>query len=230
MVVAKETIELAFLAAIQHLPPRPRAVLILRDVLGWSASETAEALDGTVAAVNSALQRARARLQDLGRPDVDAWAPVGPPSDEERALLQRYMDAHARADAAAVIELFGDDVRFTMPTSSTAVGADRFDGRDAVAVFFDELFGPDNPGEWRLVPTRANGQPAAANYLRRWDDIHLPGRHVRRAARRAWRGRRDHDLRRLRVRRVRAPVDAVTDLAADDRRLSLLGMPRLAGV
>ena len=120
VLVAKETIELAFLAAIQHLPPRPRAVLILRDVLGWSASETAEALDGTVAAVNSALQRARARLQDLGRPDRRRWAPVAPPSDEERELLQRYMEAHARADAAAVVELLGEDVMFTMPTSSTS--------------------------------------------------------------------------------------------------------------
>jgi RNA polymerase sigma-70 factor (ECF subfamily) len=165
VVVAKETIELAFLAAIQHLPPRPRAVLILRDVLGWSASETAEVLDGTVAAVNSALQRARVRLQDLGRPDRHGWVPVGPPSDEERVLLQRYMDAHARADAAAVVELFGDDVRFSMPPEQAA-----YEGRVAVAGFFHELFGPENLGDWRLVPTRANRQPAAANYLRRWGD------------------------------------------------------------
>jgi RNA polymerase sigma-70 factor, ECF subfamily len=165
VVVAKETIELAFLAAIQHLPPRPRAVLILRDVLGWSASETAEVLDGTVTAVNSALQRARKRLQDLGRPDRDVSVPVGPPSDEERELLQRYMDAHARADAAAVVELFGDDVRFSMPPEAAA-----YEGREAVAAFFNELFGPENLGDWRLVPTRANGQPAAANYLRRWGD------------------------------------------------------------
>jgi RNA polymerase sigma-70 factor (ECF subfamily) len=165
VVIAKETIELAFMAAVQHLPPRPRAVLILRDVLGWSASETAEALDGTVPAVNSALQRARARLQALGRPGREAWSPVQPPTDDERMLVQRYMDAHARADAAAVIELLGDEVRFSMPPQEV-----RVEGRDAVATFFRDLFGPDNPGDWRLVATRANGQLAAANYIRAWGE------------------------------------------------------------
>ena len=165
VVVAKETIELAFLAAIQHLPPRPRGVLILRDVLGWSAQETAEALDGSVAAVNSALQRARARLQELGRPGRLEWSPLVPPTPEERRLVQRYMDAHARADAAAVIGLLGADVRFSMPPELA-----RYEGRAAVAAFFGELFGADNPGAWRLVPTGANGQPAAANYVRAWGE------------------------------------------------------------
>jgi len=165
LVVAKETIELAFLAAIQHLPPRARGVLILRDVLGWSARETAEALDGSVAAVNSALQRARARLQELGRPGRLEWSPLVPPTVEERRLVQRYMQAHARADATAVIELLGDDVRFSMPPELA-----RFEGREAVAGFFEDLFGPGNPGDWTLVPTRANGQPAAANYVRAWGE------------------------------------------------------------
>ena len=164
LVVAKETIELAFLAAIQHLEPRPRAVLILRDVLGWSAAETAEVLEGSVPAVNSALQRARARMQDFGRPSQHDWSPVTPPSEDERRLVQRYMDAHHRADANAVIELFGPDVRFSMPPDLA-----RFDGLESVAGFFRDLLGDENPGEWRLVPTRANGQPAAANYLRQWD-------------------------------------------------------------
>ncbi len=165
VVIAKETIELAFLAAVQHLPPRPRAVLILRDVLGWSARESAEALDGTVPAVNSALQRARARLQALGRPGRLEWSPLQPPTDDERILVQRYMDAHARADAAGMIELLGDEVRFSMPPQEV-----RFQGRDAVAGFFRDLFGPDNPGAWRLVATRANGQLAAANYVRAWGE------------------------------------------------------------
>jgi RNA polymerase sigma-70 factor (ECF subfamily) len=165
VVVAKETIELAFLAAIQYLPPRPRAALILRDVLGWSASETAEALDGSVAAVNSSLQRARARMRELGRPGRLEWSPVTAPTEEERQLLQRYMDAHARADAPAVIALLGEDARFSMPPQMA-----RFDGRAAVAGFFDDLFGADNPGNWRLVPVRANGQPAAANYVRAWGE------------------------------------------------------------
>jgi RNA polymerase sigma-70 factor (ECF subfamily) len=164
-VIAKETIELAFLAAVQHLPPRPRAVLILRDVLGWSASETADVLDGSVPAVNSALQRARARLQELGRPGRLEWSPLVAPTDEERHLVQRYMDAHTHADAAAVIELLGDDVRFSMPPDLA-----RFEGRAAVAGFFNGLFGVDNPGDWHLVATRANGQPAAANYVRAFGD------------------------------------------------------------
>src|SRR6266496_1821852 len=79
--------------------------------LGWSAQETADALEGSVAAVNSALQRARARLRELGRPGRLEWSPLAPPTQQERRLVQRYMDAHARADAAAVIELLGDDVR-----------------------------------------------------------------------------------------------------------------------
>ena len=172
VVIAAETIGLAFLAAIQHLPPRPRAVLILRDVLGWTAAETAAALDETVTAVNSALQRARGRLRELGRPDESGWAGTVAPTDEERALLQRYMDAHVNADAAAVIELLGVDVHLTMPTviDEQVQEQTRFDGRRAVAGFFRELFGRDGPGEWRLVPTRANRQPAAANYLRRWGE------------------------------------------------------------
>ena len=172
VVVATEAIELAYLAAIQHLAPRPRAVLILRDVLGWSASETAAALDESVAAVNSALQRARDRLRQLGPPDESGWAGVATPSDAERALLQRYMDAHARADAAAVIEMLGEGVYLTMPTvvNQQVQEQTRFDGRAAVAGFFRDLLGPHNPGDWRLVPTRANRQPAAANYLRPWGE------------------------------------------------------------
>jgi RNA polymerase sigma-70 factor (ECF subfamily) len=162
VVVARETIALGFLATMQHLAPRPRAAVILRDVLGWSPSEIADALDGSVAAVNSALQRGRARLHELGRPGRLAWTPVQPPTDEERSMLQRYMDAHARSDAGAVIALLGPDVRFSMPPELA-----RFEGRDAVADFFRDVLGAASPGEWRLVPTRANGQPAAANYVRR---------------------------------------------------------------
>lgn len=136
--------------------------MILRDVLGWSPSEIADALDGSVAAVNSALQRGRARLHDLGRPGRLAWTPVRPPTTDEHSMLQRYMDGHARGDAGAVIALLGPEVRFSMPPELA-----RFEGRDAVAAFFNDLLGDDSPGEWQLVPARANGRPAAANYIRR---------------------------------------------------------------
>ena len=170
LVVANETIALAYLAAIQHLAPRPRAVLILRDVLGWSANETAAALELSVAAANSALQRARARLRELGPPDDSGWADTTPPTDDERALLERYMDAHARADAESIVAMLADDVLFTMPTLLADPGEPtRYDGRAEVAAFFRNLFGARNPGDWRLVSTRANRQIAAANYVRPWD-------------------------------------------------------------
>jgi RNA polymerase sigma-70 factor (ECF subfamily) len=114
-VVARETIELAFLATIQHLPPRQRAVLILRDVLGWPAKQTAEALDGSIASANSALQRARATLREhLPERRLD-WAPSAEPTERERAVLRRYMDAVERGDLETVAELLAEDVRATMP-------------------------------------------------------------------------------------------------------------------
>jgi RNA polymerase sigma-70 factor (TIGR02960 family) len=159
-VVAKETIELSYLAVIQLLPPRQRAVLILRDVLDWSASETAAALDMTVAAANSALQRARATLDERlpARDAVAAEANV-----DERALLDRLIDAHERADVAAAVALMRDDVRITMPPRPWL-----FEGLDVVRPMLEEGLGAE--GVWRLVLTRANRMPAAASYLRAWDD------------------------------------------------------------
>jgi len=115
LVVARETIELAYLAAIQLLPPNQRAVLILRDVLDWSAAETAALLDTSVASVTSALQRARATLKGNRPPEPATWTPSTVPSADERALLQRYMDAHARADAQALVAMMREDIRLTMP-------------------------------------------------------------------------------------------------------------------
>src|SRR6516165_5446258 len=106
--VSRETISLAFLAAIQLLPPRQRAVLILRDVLSWSAAEVAELLATSVPAVNSAAQRARATLRDKwpdGRLD---WAPAAEPDPGQRRLLQRFIDAHEQADPEALIALLRD--------------------------------------------------------------------------------------------------------------------------
>jgi len=165
VVVANETIRLAFLAAIQHLPPRQRTVLILRDVLGWSAKETASLLEATVASVSSALQRARATMKQHLPPRRLEWAPGSDPSQEERALLLRFMDATERGDAAALAALLSEDARLTMPPLPTW-----WEGREAIVAAMAE--GPFLPefGHLRLVPTRANGQPAAAVYLRRPGD------------------------------------------------------------
>jgi RNA polymerase sigma-70 factor, ECF subfamily len=163
VVVDKATIELAFLVAIQHLPPRQRAVLILRDVLDWSAKETASLLNASVAAVNSALQRARGTLKEHLPERRLEWAPGADPTEGERRLLERYMDANDRGDAAALTDLLTEDVRFTMPPDPTVVV-----GLEAVVGYWVEGgFGESSWGELRTVLTRANRQPAVANYLRR---------------------------------------------------------------
>ncbi len=160
VVVARETIELAFIAAIQHLPPRQRAVLILRDVLGWSAKETASLLEASVGSVNSALQRARATLRDrLGERRME-WARPSEPSREERELLRRYVDAHERADADALAELLREDARLTMPPHPTW-----YAGREAILIATRQGFNPEF-GHIRTLIAAANGQPAAAHYLR----------------------------------------------------------------
>jgi RNA polymerase sigma-70 factor (ECF subfamily) len=160
VVVAKETIELAFIAAIQHLPPRQRAVAILRDVVGFSANETAALLEASVAAVNSALQRSRATLRErLGERRTE-WAPGSPPSETERELLRRYLDAHERADAHALADLLLYDARLTMPPHPVW-----YDGRTAILIASQQGFDPEF-GELRSVATAANMQPAAAHYLR----------------------------------------------------------------
>jgi RNA polymerase sigma-70 factor (ECF subfamily) len=164
--VAKETIELAFIAAIQLLPPKQRVVLIARDVLGWSAAESAKLLETSVAAVNSALQRARATLQQRLPPQRSEWARGRDPSAEERALLDRYMDATNRGDAAAIAELLRADALFAMPPAP-----EWWAGREAiVAAWVEGGFGSASFGEFRTLLTRANGQPAVAGYLRRPGD------------------------------------------------------------
>ena len=160
-VINQETIELTLLASIQHLSPRQRAVVILRDLLGWTPGEIATTIGLSTIAVNSLLQRGRTRLGRLGAASLTS-RPPSPPTASERVLLDRYIDAHARADAAAVVALLAAEVRFTMPPLQM-----HYDGRAAVATFFHQLLGPSSPGEWRLVPTAANGHLAALNYLRR---------------------------------------------------------------
>ena len=158
--VSRETITLAFLAAIQLLPPRQRAVLILRDVISWPASEVAGLLDMSVAAVNSALQRARATLRDQWPDGRLGWAPAAEPDSEQRRLLQRYIAAHERADPEALIEMLRHDVRLAI---SPQVG--EWNGQAEVGNALRD--GMNSLGRWRLLPIRANGQPGAAGYLRR---------------------------------------------------------------
>jgi RNA polymerase sigma-70 factor (TIGR02960 family) len=161
--VARETIELAFLAALQVLPPRQRAAFLARDVLGMTAAETAELLDTSVSAANSALQRARATMQDHLPSHRLEWS--AQPSGEERQLLEQFIDAHQRYDAAAAIAIAATDIRVTMPPMPYC-----FDGLEGLAPLLERAFGPDRDGDWRLVPTSANRMPAAASYLRRPGD------------------------------------------------------------
>ena len=157
--VSRETISLALLATLQLLPPRQRAVLILRDVISWPAATVAELLEISVPAVNSALQRARATLRDQwpgGRLD---WAPAAEPDPGQRRLLQRFIDAHEQADPEALIALLGHDVRLAI----SRVG--EWNGRGEVGDALRD--GMNALGQWRLLPIMANGQPGAAGYLRR---------------------------------------------------------------
>jgi RNA polymerase sigma-70 factor (ECF subfamily) len=158
-VVARETIELAFLAAIQHLPPRQRAVLILRDALDWSADETAAVLEMSVAAVNSALQRARATMKDRLPARRLEWAAAAGAKDAERSLLETYVEAFERHDASRLVALLREDVRLAMPPHPTW-----YEGREAVAAFLAGVaFRPGSEAH-RFVPTRANRQPAFGVY------------------------------------------------------------------
>jgi RNA polymerase sigma-70 factor (ECF subfamily) len=159
VVVARETIELTYMALIQLLPPRQRAVLILRDVLEWSAAETAAILDLSVPAANSALQRARATLRDElpARPAARVAL-----SENEERLLKGFIATHESGDVEAAAALMREDIRVTMPPYP-----DVYEGRPSLAPLFVTARAM---GDWRLVPIRANRQPGAASYLRRPGD------------------------------------------------------------
>jgi len=170
--VSRETMELVFLAALQHLPPRQRAVLIFRDVLGRPVEETATLMDMSVAASNSALQRARQTLRDRLPQQRSDWA-VGSHSQEEREIVRRYMVAAERADVSMMADLLAADVVVTMPPNPMW-----FAGRDALVGHLGRIFDAASPayfGRWRHLPTRANRQPAVAGYVQR------PGTSVYRA-------------------------------------------------
>lgn len=158
-VVARETIELAFLASIQHLPPRQRAVLILRDALEWSANETAAVLEMSVAAANSALQRARATMKERLPAARVEWATTADAEEAERSLLETYMEAWERHDANQLVALLREDVRLAMPPHPTW-----YAGRAAAAAFLAEIACAPGSEAHQLVPTRANRQPAFGVY------------------------------------------------------------------
>lgn len=167
--VTRETIELAFLVAVQHLPPRQRAVLILRDVLGWPAKDAAALLETSVASANSALQRARTTMR-THLPDARMdWTPTAEPSRQERDLVQRYMEATDRTDIDALKVLFHEELRFAMPPEPGV-----WVGRDTcVRSWVDGGFGSPEFGEFRTRATSANLQPAVANYVRQPGDSHF---------------------------------------------------------
>jgi RNA polymerase sigma-70 factor (ECF subfamily) len=159
VVVARETIELTYMALIQLLPPRQRAVLVLRDVLGWSAADTAEMLDLSVPAANSALQRARATLKDRLPAHDTRTVEL---SDDEQRLLQGFIATHESGEWQVAAELMREDIRVTMPPNPG-----EYLGLDAIRPLFDRA---DEMGEWRLVPAGANRMPCAASYLRKPGD------------------------------------------------------------
>src|SRR6266568_2108046 len=154
-----EAISLAFVTALQVLPPRQLAVLVLRDVLGFHASEVAGMLDTTVESVNSALKRARASLQRRPQPTVGHQAPPAVGSPAEDAIVAKFARAWESADLDALVALLTDDVFIAMPPMPFG-----YEGRDVVTRFCASLFGAGR--RFDLVPTRANGQPAFGAYLR----------------------------------------------------------------
>lgn len=163
--VDRETIELAFVVAVQHLPARQRAVLVLRDVLGWSARQAAETLELSVPAANSALQRARETMRRHLPSQRSDWAtPARGALDEvERSVVDAYMRAHTDNDVQGLAQLLADDVRFAMPPESGL-----YVGRDVVVGSWVEGgFGTGEHTDWRCLPTRVNRQPAVMVYLRR---------------------------------------------------------------
>jgi RNA polymerase sigma-70 factor (ECF subfamily) len=165
----RESVELAFVAALQLLPANQRAVLILREVLGFSAQETADTLDTSVASVNSALQRARATIEKK-LPEESQQETLRSLGDEKlRELVEQYADAWERNDVDTVVSMLAEDAAFTMPPQSRW-----FSGKDGIRGFLEQWSMLPDWG-WRSIPTTANGQPALAFYS--WDaeqGAHVP--------------------------------------------------------
>jgi RNA polymerase sigma-70 factor, ECF subfamily len=156
----RESVELAFIAVLQHLPARQRAVLILRDVLGFSAREAAEVLETTPVSIDSALQRAHKTVEERLPEQTQQTALRSLDDAELREIVDGYMEAWESADVPAIAAMLADDATMAMPPVR-----EWYSGREAIAAFLERL--PLREGARRLVRTRANGQPAAAHYV--WD-------------------------------------------------------------
>jgi RNA polymerase sigma-70 factor, ECF subfamily len=165
----RETIELAFIAALQALPPRQRAALLLRDVLGFHAAEVADMLGGSEDSVKSALKRARSTIEQLHGAQGQQPAPL-PDSDSERELVRRFADAWVADDIDAVVALLTDDAWMSMPPSPL-----EYQGHPAIAAFLRETANWRAGRRYKLIPTRANSQPAFGCYR---DDEHTPIAHA----------------------------------------------------
>jgi RNA polymerase sigma-70 factor (ECF subfamily) len=165
IVASRESTRLAFVAALQHLPPNQRVVLILRDVLKWKAAEVAELLEISVASANSALQRARAQLQQVNPSEDELVEPTDP---GQRELLDRYAALFENADMQGLVELFKEDAVWEMPPFPEWVV-----GGETIIRLIVAQCGP-RPGDFRMVPTGANGQPAFALYKRFEDGVYHP--------------------------------------------------------
>lgn len=165
LVTSRQSMRLALIAALQHLPPRQRAVLILRDVLAWRAAEVAELLDTTTTAVNSILQRARAQLDRIALAEDEVTEPTTP---AQRELLDRYVTAFEDKDIAAIVELFTSDAVWEMPPYTGW-----YHGAESIGRLI-AMRCPGGPGDLRLISTEANGQPAFGVYMRGDDGVYYP--------------------------------------------------------
>jgi RNA polymerase sigma-70 factor, ECF subfamily len=166
--VTHDSIRIAFIAALQHLTPTQRAVLILRDVLNWRAAEVARALDSTVAAVNSALQRARAHVEKLAPAD-EASSQLDADDPEIKAKLERYVAAFEAYDIDTIFEMLTTDAIWDMPPFTGW-----YQGNKAIGTLIATQCPASKAGDMRLVPTTANGQPAYGLYMRSADGRMLP--------------------------------------------------------
>jgi RNA polymerase sigma-70 factor (TIGR02960 family) len=167
--IRRETVELAYLAVIQLLPARQRAVLLLRDVQSYSAAETASILGLSVAAVTSALQRARVTIASRVAARDANWSPNGI-TEADRALLTAFIEAHERQDPVAALAVIREDIRVSMPPNPGL-----FTGKEAIAGLMAHAYDRSVFGDWKLLPTAANRMPAAASYLRRaGSDVYVP--------------------------------------------------------